>query len=308
MTNETERWKRLDAASYDDIADRFDEFSNRLGAPVAARLVELACLEPGERVLDVGTGTGLVPFEIARSAPPSASVLGVDISTGMIETARRKLAEEGVPESRIAFRQMDAESLALPDAEFDVVTSVFALGHMPRPARAVAEMVRVLRPGGRILVAVGSRPPLLSRDTLTHAVAEIGRRVQGLRGLRRSSDLLDRLVDDALPPDTDAPEGSALATNLSRGGPVAMLLRQAGFRRVERSWRNFQNGVATAEEFWDMQRTICTRARKRLLGAPPATIESVRGEFLRAAERTRERGGVLAFPISAIFVTARRPI
>jgi ubiquinone/menaquinone biosynthesis C-methylase UbiE len=308
MTSETERWKRLDAARYDDIAERFDEFSTRLGAPVAARLVELAHLGPGERVLDVGTGTGLVPFEIVRSAPATTTVLGVDISTGMIETARRKLGEKGLPESRLAFRQMDAESLALPDDEFDVITSVFALGHMPRPARAVAEMFRVVRPGGRVLIAVGSRPPLLSRDTVTHAVAELGRRVQGLRGLRRSSDLLDRLVDEALPPDTDAPEGSALATSPSRAGPVALLLRRAGFTRVERSWRNFQNEIDTAEEFWEMQRTICTRARKRLLGAPTTTVDAVRREFMHAAERTRSRGGALAFPISAVFVTARRPI
>jgi ubiquinone/menaquinone biosynthesis C-methylase UbiE len=306
MPSETDRWKALDAASYDDVADRFDEFSHRLAYPVAAGLVELARVTPGERVLDVGTGTGMIPFEVVRTAPPSSTVVGVDISTGMIETARRKAAEQGHAESRISFRQMDAESLALEDGEFDVVTSAFALGHIPRPERAAAEMYRVLRPGGRLLITVGSRPPLLSLDTVSHAVAELGRRARGVRGLRRSSDLLDRLVDAALPPDDDVPRGSALATQLGRGGAVASLLRDAGFTHLRTSWRNFQNEVATADEFWEMQRIICTRARKRLLAAPADRIEGIRREFLRLAGGTLARGGVLVFPISAVFVSARR--
>src|SRR5438270_6364375 len=148
MSTDTERWKALDAAGYDDVADQFDAFSHRLAYPVAKHLVELAALHAGERALDVGTGTGMIPFEVVRVAPETSSVVGVDISTGMIEKARRTAAERGLAESRIAFRQMDAEALDLPDASFDVVMSAFALGHIPRPERAVAEMFRVLRPGG----------------------------------------------------------------------------------------------------------------------------------------------------------------
>jgi ubiquinone/menaquinone biosynthesis C-methylase UbiE len=306
MTTETDRWKALDAASYDDVAEGFDEFSHRLAYPVAAHLVELAAVGPGEHVLDVGTGTGMVALDVVRRAPASCTVVGVDISTGMIETARRRAAEQGLAESRLSFRQMDAESLALGAGEFDVVTSAFALGHIPRPDRAVAEMYRVLRPGGRVLVTVGSRPPLFSRATVTHSVAEVGRRVQSLRGLRRSSDLLDRLVDASLPPDDDGPQGSALATRLNRARAVATLLRDAGFGHVRRSWRNFQNEVSTAEEFWEMQRIICTRARKRLLAAPSDRVETIRREFLDLAGATIARGGTLVFPISAVFVTARR--
>ena len=307
MSTETERWKALDAASYDDVADLFDAFSHRLAYPVARRLVELAALAPAERALDVGTGTGMIPFEVARVAPPTVSVIGVDISTGMIEKACRSATEQGLAESRIAFRQMDAEALDLADASFDVVMSAFALGHMPRPERAVAEMFRVLRPGGRLLITVGSRPPLFSLDTVTHAVAEAGRRVQALRGRRRSSDLLDLIVDAKLPPDDDVPHGSALATQLNRAGAVADLARAAGFTGFGRSWRNFQNDVATADEFWEMQRTICTRARKRLLAAPPAAIDDVRREFLDRCRATVARGGRLVFPISAVFVTAVKP-
>ena len=131
--------------------------------------------------------------------------------------------------------------------------------------------------------------------------------MQALRGRRRSSDLLDVIVDDELPPDDDAPHGSTLATKLNRTGAVADLARAAGFTRIGRSWRNFQNDVATADEFWEMQRTICTRARKRLLAAPPAVVDSVKREFLERCRATVERGGRLVFPISAVFVTAVKP-
>lgn len=307
MSSDTDRWKALDAASYDDVAEQFDAFSHRLAYPVAKHLVALAALKAGERALDVGTGTGMIPFEVARVAPATTEIVGADISTGMIEKARRRATQEGLAEPRLSFRQMDAEALALPDGSFDVVMSAFALGHMPRPERAVAEMFRVLRPGGRLLITVGSRPPLVSVDTVTHSVAEVGRRVQALRGRRLSSDLLDLIVDAKLPPDDDVPHGSALATQLNRAGAVAALARAAGFTRLGRSWRNFQNDVATADEFWEMQRTICTRARKRLLAAPPALIDAVQREFLARCRATVAQGGRLVFPISAVFVTAVKP-
>jgi ubiquinone/menaquinone biosynthesis C-methylase UbiE len=307
MSSDTERWKALDAASYDDVAEQFDAFSHRLAYPVAKHLVALAALKAGERALDVGTGTGMIPFEVARVAPDTTEIVGADISTGMIEKARRRATQEGLAEPRLSFRQMDAEALALPDGSFDVVMSAFALGHMPRPERAVAEMYRVLRPGGRLLITVGSRPPLVSADTVTHSVTEVGRHVQALRGRRLSSDLLDLIVDAKLPPDDDVPHGSALATQLNRAGAVAALARAAGFTRLGRSWRNFQNDVATADEFWEMQRTICTRARKRLLAAPPALIDAVQREFLDRCRATVARGGRLVFPISAVFVTAVKP-
>ena len=307
MDSDTERWKSLDAASYNGVAKQFDAHSHRLAYPVAARLVELAALRAGERAMDVGTGTGMVPFEVARVAPAGCSIVGVDISTGMIEMARRNAERRGLPPSRVAFRQMDAEALDTRDGEYDVMLSAFALGHMPNPERAVDEMFRALRPGGRLLITVGSRPPLFSVSTITHSLAELRRRAQALRGRRRSSDLLDAVVDRRLPPETGQPEGSPLATQLSRAKPLATLLQSSGFIGIEQTWQNYQNEIATVDEFWDMQRTICTRARKRLLDAPDALVETVKGEFEALCQSTLRRGGHLVFPISAVFVSGRKP-
>ncbi len=106
-----------------------------------------AALRPGERVLDVGCGTGA--FE-ARAVASGASneMVGVDLSARMLARAREKLA--GHPQ--VAFRRADAHALPFDDGRFDVVVSASAFHYFADPARALAEIGRVLRPGGRLVV------------------------------------------------------------------------------------------------------------------------------------------------------------
>lgn len=132
----------------------------RLFAPLAtftttaaAALVDFAKLSPGKTVLDVACGTGVVAVTAARKG---ARVQGLDLSPVLLEDARKNAA---VIDAGIEFREGDAEALPYRDAEFDVVLSQF--GHMfaPRPPVVVAEMLRVLKPGGRI--AFSTWPPEL---------------------------------------------------------------------------------------------------------------------------------------------------
>ena len=307
MTPDTKRWKELDAASYDGVAEAFDRHSRRLSGQAAARLVELVRATSRDRVLDVGTGTGLIPFALATSNDPPASILGIDISAGMIDTARRRLRDELHDEPRVRFERMDAEQLDLPDGSFDVVFSGFALTHVPRPELALNEIFRVLRPGGRLGIALGSRPPAASAAQLRHAFSEVRRRIQQLRGRRLTADLLDRIVERRLGASHEVPEGGPLATRLDRVPLLQRLVSGAGFVAIETSWRNYQNEIPTADEFWDLHRTIRSDSRKRLLVARPGAEDEVRREFMEACRRTIDRGGVMAFPISVVFVAARKP-
>ena len=307
MTSDTQRWKELDAASYDGVAEAFDRHSRRLSGQAAARLAALVRVSSGDRVLDVGTGTGLIPFSLAAASEPPVSVLGIDLSAGMIDTARRRLRDERGDDARIRFERMDAERLELPSESFDVVLSGFALTHVPRPELATREIFRVLRPGGRVGIALGSRPPAASGAQLRHAFAEVGRRIQQLRGRRLTADLLDRIVDRRLGASDEVPEGGPLATQLNRVPLLQRLVSETGFVAIETSWRNYQNEVPTAEEFWDLHRTIRSDARKRLLVARPGAEDEVKREFMDACRRTIDRGGVMTFPISVVFVTARKP-
>ena len=308
MSDEVERWKSLDAASYDDVAEQFDVHSNRLSSAAARRLLDLARVAAGDHVLDVGTGAGLLPFEIVRSRMPVQSVVGIDISRGMVAAARKKADLAAIAPSLLRFEEMDAEHLAFGDAEFDLALSAFALTHVPHPDVALAEIYRVLRPGGRVAIALGSRPPLLSFDGLAHAVREVKRRIERSAGRRLTSDLLDRTIIDAYgPTPADLPRGSRLSVQLNRAALLAALVSGAGFTNVQRSWRNYQNEVVTADEFWDIHRTIRSDARKRLLDSPDAMVGDVRRRFMEQCRRTLERGGVLTFPISAVFVVAEKP-
>ena len=124
-------------------------------APAQARVLECAALQPGERVLDIACGTGLVTLPAARAVAPNGSVVGVDLAEAMVDAAQRQAA--GGQIANAEFLRMDAEQLALRDASFDVALCALGLMYFADPADALREMRRVLRPGGRMAVAVWGR-------------------------------------------------------------------------------------------------------------------------------------------------------
>ena len=128
------------------------------------RLVDLARLEPGERALDVGCGTGTLAIAAKRRVGPGGTVHGVDASPEMIAGARRKATKAGVD---VDFQIAVVEALPFPDARFDAVLSTLMLHHLPRPVReqCAREMRRVLKPGGRV-VAVDFATPARERTGL----------------------------------------------------------------------------------------------------------------------------------------------
>ncbi|HML08902.1 MAG TPA: class I SAM-dependent methyltransferase [Xanthobacteraceae bacterium] len=117
----------------------------------AAKLVKFAQIGPGQKVLDVACGTGVVAVTAALIG---AKVAGLDLTPVLIERAQQNAATAGVD---IDFIEGDAEVLPYPDAAFDVVVSQFGHIFAPRPAVVTKEMLRVLRPGGRI--AFSTWPP-----------------------------------------------------------------------------------------------------------------------------------------------------
>lgn len=118
---------------------------------VAARAsyLDLVGVVAGSRVLDVGCGSGAVTREVARRVQSTGLVVGLDPSPALLAVAAELVEREGLAKT-VELRRGDARSLPFADAGFDVVLAVTALAHMPEAERALREMVRVVRPSGRV--------------------------------------------------------------------------------------------------------------------------------------------------------------
>lgn len=144
--------RRIQRYGWDKAADYYEDYWRAQLAPAQKRMLELAGLSPGERVLDVACGTGLVTFDAAAAVGEHGEVLGTDISEAMVKKASGIAAARGLNQCR--FIRSDAEKLDLPDNHFDTALCALGLMYFPDPEACLREMLRVTRPGGRLAAAV----------------------------------------------------------------------------------------------------------------------------------------------------------
>jgi demethylmenaquinone methyltransferase/2-methoxy-6-polyprenyl-1,4-benzoquinol methylase len=205
---------------FDEVAPGYDRTNDVLSLGQAARwrtaTTRAVDPQPGERVLDLaaGTGTSSVPFDRA-----GAVVTAADFSEGMLAEGRRRHPE-------LNFVWADATDLPFDDASFDAVTISFGLRNVVDTERALAEMLRVLRPGGRVVICEFStptwRPFAKLYDFYLGNVLPLGARLVSTN-------------DSAYPYLSE----SILAWPDQRA--LGDLLRAAGFERIE--WRNLSGGI-----------------------------------------------------------------
>ena len=130
-------------------------FVPAIGAPAAGDLIEIAALRPGERVLDVACGTGVVTRLASQRVGSDGTVAGVDINPGMLAVARKTTSAA----MTIDWHEGSAEAIPLPDASFDVVLCQMGLQFVPDKHAALSEMHRTLAPGGRLILNVPGPTP-----------------------------------------------------------------------------------------------------------------------------------------------------
>lgn len=214
---------------FDRIAPVYDAMNTLMTAGIDARwrrdAIEAADLRPGMAALDVACGTGMLTRAAAARVGPAGEAIGVDVSEGMLARARRHRSPAGaaVP----SFVNADALALPFADGRFDAVTIGFGLRNMPDYRAALAEMRRVTKQGGRVVVleiAVPRRGPasLLFRTWFERIVPRLGRLAGGGGAYRY---LPTSVV--AYPP----PEA------------IAGLMREIGLEPVR--WRRLTTGMAT---------------------------------------------------------------
>jgi demethylmenaquinone methyltransferase / 2-methoxy-6-polyprenyl-1,4-benzoquinol methylase len=182
---------------FDGIAGVYDLLNTAMTAGLhhrwRARAAELARVGPGDRVLDVATGTGDLALELARRVAPDGEVIGSDFAEGMLARARAKAADASGVQPR--FEWGDALELPYPDDSFDAATVGFGARNFSDLAQGLNEMTRVVRPGGRVVVleiTTPVKPPLSVFYALwfDRIVPLLGRGVQAcssvLKPLRRA--------------------------------------------------------------------------------------------------------------------------
>jgi ubiquinone/menaquinone biosynthesis C-methylase UbiE len=144
--------KRVQRYGWDKAASSYESSWQRQLKPAQDLLLRMAAIQPGDKVLDIACGTGLVSFRAAEQVGLDGYILGTDISDRMIELAKKISQEKSI--TNIAFERMDAEQLTVADETFDVVICALGLMYVPDPLLALNEMRRVLKPGGRVVAAV----------------------------------------------------------------------------------------------------------------------------------------------------------
>jgi ubiquinone/menaquinone biosynthesis C-methylase UbiE len=144
--------RRIQRYGWDKAVHSYEQYWKRQLEPAQSRLLEMAALRQGERVLDVACGTGLVTLRAAARVGGAGAVVGTDIAENMVQRARMLATQQHIDQA--TFARMDAENLQVPDSVFDVAMCALGLMYVPAPLQAVREMHRVLRPGGRAVAAV----------------------------------------------------------------------------------------------------------------------------------------------------------
>lgn len=236
-----------------DWGDGDYELTARVLEPVSLEVIDAAGVSPGQRVLDVGCGTGNAALAAARRG---ASVVGVDPATRLLEVAHARANAEQLD---LTFQRAEAASLPVPDASFDVLLSVFAVIFAPDAEAAAREMLRVLRPGGRLV---------LTTWTAEGPVFEAG-------------SLLMQAAMRGAPPPASRPAW----------GELAFLQRLFAPARVTAVTRSISFEADSAEDWFRQQEHHhpAWRSVKQLLANEPGAWSGVRERSIDALQAHNER-------------------
>jgi demethylmenaquinone methyltransferase/2-methoxy-6-polyprenyl-1,4-benzoquinol methylase len=211
---------------FSGIAGRYDLF-NRLSSLGVDRgwrraAVDAATLGPSSRALDICAGTGDLTLEIARRARP-AEVIGSDFVPEMLALAEPKVAAFDGP-TTITLQVADAQALPFADSEFDAVTVAFGVRNLPDRAANFAEVLRVLRPGGRYVILDFSRPTSGPVRTVYHVY--LRHVIPALGALLTRDRASFAYLNDSI---RAFPDQSALARELEAAGFSAVTWRDLTF-------------------------------------------------------------------------------
>jgi len=262
--------------------EKHREIIRGMFAPVAQALIEDAGITAGSVVLDVATGPGEPALSIAGLVGSEGKVLGLDPVPEMVEAARREANRQGFQNTR--FEVASADSLPFPDDTFDAVVSRFGVMFFPFPVDSVREMLRVLKPGGKISMAVWN---FAERNPFHYTLSRV----------------VERYVDSP-PPAPDSPEPFRFA---APGKLLAVLSSAGAAAPSERLLRFTIRAPVSLEDFWTLRSQMSDKLRGKLAMLSKERRAELKREVLEALNPYSANGG-MSFPAEVLIVSGGKPL
>jgi len=280
MSEKERSVKQEIAGLFDRLASTYDRIGPRFFSHFGRRLVELAQIPSGAKVLDVAAGRGAVLYPAAKQVGPHGHVVGIDLSAGMVCETAKEIKSSGLKNAEM--HQMDAERLTFPDASFDFVLCGLSIFFFPQPRRALDEFYRVLRSGGRVGVTT------FAKDSEAFDwLGEVLRSYLPRRGSQTGGG------QKASVPPLDTPAG--LEATLSNAGfeEIQIIKEEAGFvyEREEELWASL----------WSHG------ARRSLERMEPSILERFKADVFQRVQVFRRSGGIHMPPSRVLFALGIKP-
>lgn len=273
VSAQREQWDRTSPA-WEKWADLFSQRND------GDQYLQLGEIRSGQRVLEIGAGTGDQTLLLARAVGPEGHVVATDLSEGMLAIARTRSQAAGI--DNVEFRAGHAGSLQLPDESFDAAVAGFVLMLAPEPEQVAATVHRLLAPGGRFVASVWSAPPavpMLALPMMT-ALGEVG----------------------GPPPDPTAPGLFALADR-SR---LEQVLASVGFDDVAVTPFNDPFRFPSAGQYAEFIREVAPPLSQLITERAPEKADTVWEKVEAAAGAQADADGSVTFANEMLFVSGRR--
>lgn len=286
---------QTDPDHYDYTAPIYTRYAERTTAALTRCLLEMTQVGPGDWVLDVACGTGVVSLHAAAQAGVTGRIVGVDLSPGQLSQAARSAREQG--RTRVLFLLVDAMDLCIPDRTFDVAVAQFP--HLPDRDRCLGEMVRALKPGGRFAICNGGggakQWPLKNAPTAESVPSEAV--VDGLFGA---------CVDEYFPEVSAAIPGNAPRPNADPQKVLSTELESCGLEEISIWSYAHVSPFSSAEQLfeWECVRNSYFRMRRPALDTQ--SLEVFERDYLRQVSEVLARCGVLGLSTGALFGTGTK--
>jgi ubiquinone/menaquinone biosynthesis C-methylase UbiE len=251
-------------------------------APLTSGLIEEARIGVGQKVLDIGGGSGEPSLTISSIVGPTGSVMFTDPVAGMVETAQAEAGRRGL--TNIQFKQCSADDLPFADDSFDVAVGRLSAMFFVEPVTALREALRVVRNDGSVSFAVWA--PKEANPFFSTV-----------------NDVVDQFVESP-EEDPDAPDAFRFAAS----GKLSAILETAGAEKmIERQLNFYIEEKISFEQFWQLRTEMSQSLRKRMADFTPAQLPAVKQAAADAARRYFVTG-TMSFPAQALIVSGKKRV